>query len=237
METDVDCLTFYEPVHGLLADFSDDPFASRLSAWRAGRLSLRSGATHFGFVHSGEAEISCASGVYRIGEGMYFSLEGLSEITGGGAGIVCTRMDYRGMFQVGGPIEERGRLRYIDGCTDSLLISPAVQGDPCLNLLHLPPGTRQTEHTHPSLRMGMIVRGTGECVTPEERTPLHPGLCFVIPADVRHCFHTDSEELAVIAYHPDSDFGPTHQDHPMINRTIIDQPTPDIVSQPDVMTP
>ena len=28
--------------------------------------------------------------------------------------------------------------------------------------------------------------------------------------------------MAVIAYHPDSDFGPTHEVHPMINRTIVD---------------
>jgi hypothetical protein len=27
--------------------------------------------------------------------------------------------------------------------------------------------------------------------------------------------------LRVIAYHPDSDFGPTHEDHPMINRTMV----------------
>jgi hypothetical protein len=25
----------------------------------------------------------------------------------------------------------------------------------------------------------------------------------------------------VIAYHPDSDFGPTHENHPMVNRTIV----------------
>lgn len=27
-------------------------------------------------------------------------------------------------FHLGGPTEERGRLRYIDGCTDSLRIAP-----------------------------------------------------------------------------------------------------------------
>jgi len=27
-------------------------------------------------------------------------------------------------FHLGGPVEETGRLRYIDGCTDSLLIRP-----------------------------------------------------------------------------------------------------------------
>jgi hypothetical protein len=28
--------------------------------------------------------------------------------------------------------------------------------------------------------------------------------------------------MTVIAYHPDSDFGATHEDHPMINRTMVD---------------
>ena len=32
---------------------------------------------------------------------------------------------------------------------------------------------------------------------------------------------TADEALLVIAYHPDSDFGPTHERHPMINRTIV----------------
>jgi hypothetical protein len=28
--------------------------------------------------------------------------------------------------------------------------------------------------------------------------------------------------MDIVAFHPDSDFGPMHDDHPMINRTIID---------------
>lgn len=28
--------------------------------------------------------------------------------------------------------------------------------------------------------------------------------------------------MDVIAYHPDSDFGPQDEDHPMVNRTIVD---------------
>ncbi|MCG8366941.1 MAG: hypothetical protein MJA27_26860 [Pseudanabaenales cyanobacterium] len=45
---------------------------------------------------------------------------------------------------------------------------------------------------------------------------------FIIPTDGRHSFFTDDNEMDVIAYHPDSDTGPTHDDHPMINRTIVD---------------
>ena len=27
--------------------------------------------------------------------------------------------------------------------------------------------------------------------------------------------------MDVIAYHPDSDWGPTHREHPMLNRTLV----------------
>jgi quercetin dioxygenase-like cupin family protein len=151
---------------------------------------------------------------------MYFAVPGPLRLRGG-RGLVVTAEQTRGFFHLGGPVEDAGRLRYIDGCTDSLLVPPVLLGDPCLNLLHIPPGTRQTAHTHPSIRIGLIVRGSGECVTPERRYPLRPGLAFVIAAGAMHSFHTDREPLLVIAYHPDSDFGPTHECHPMVNRTIL----------------
>ena len=67
----------------------------------------------------------------------------------------------------------------------------------------------------------MVVRGMGACHTPQESVPLAPGTVFVIGAGGLHSFHTDNHELLVVAYHPDSDFGPTHEDHPMLNRTMI----------------
>ena len=109
---------------------------------------------------------------------------------GPGAGMLITRHGYRGIFQLGGPVEERGRLRYIDGCTDSLLVAPVMRGDPCLNLLHVPPHTDQTPHTHPSFRIGVVVRGMGACRTPQETVPLTPGTIFVIAAGGLHSFHT-----------------------------------------------
>ena len=127
----------------------------------------------------------------------------------------------RGLFQIGGPVEETGRLRYIDGCSDTLLIAPPMLGDPCLNLLHIPPGTHQTEHTHPSLRVGIVVDGAGVCRTPDGETPLTPGLVFAIRTDGRHSFHTEDTALRIVAWHPDSDFGPTHAQHPMLNRTLV----------------
>ena len=185
------------------------------------KLALSAGDTHYFYCFRGPAALEAPAGVFPLASGMYGSLNGAGALVGGGAGFVASRRGYRGMFQLGGPIEETGRLRYIDGCTDSLLLSPVVRGAPCLNHLHIPAKTRQTPHTHPSLRVGMIVRGTGSCVTPEAEYPLEPGLTFLIEPDKLHSFVTDGRPLDVVVYHPDSDTGPTHEDHPMVNRTII----------------
>ena len=139
-----------------------------------------------------------------------------------GAGVVITQFGYRGLFQIGGPVEQEGRLQYIDGCSDTLLISPVVRGEACLNLLVIPPGTAQTEHTHPSFRAGVISGGHGVCRLPGSEVPLDPGDVFVIDAKGLHSFHTTSDRLVVIAFHPDSDFGPHTDDHPMVNRTIVE---------------
>jgi len=212
----------YSLVHGVLDDLSLDEFPTVLSAWSNDVLALTPGATHFGYVHSGVAILRANAGRFELSPGMYFSLNGAGSIEGPSQGIVASRLGYNGFFQIGGPVEEQGRLKYIDGCTDSLLVPPVMMGDPCLNLLYFPPGIDQTPHTHPSIRVGLVIRGAGRCVTPGETIPLLPGRPFLIPAEGLHSFHTDDNSLTVIAYHPDSDFGPTHENHPMINRTIVD---------------
>lgn len=151
---------------------------------------------------------------------MVFCVPGSCTVSGS-RGIVVSRYGYRGFFQVGGPVENEGRLKYMDGCTDSLLVPPVMLGDPCLNLLYFPPGIVQTPHTHPSVRIGMVASGAGTCVTPAGDIPLLPGRAFVIHAEGVHSFTTRDEPMRVIAYHPDSDFGPTHEDHPMLNRTMV----------------
>ena len=235
--------------HGLLADLQPDPrvdlqadrgvdlqaerrtdlqadrFPASLSAWNNARLELKSGATHFGYVYGGQPVLECAAGRFTLQPGMYFAAVEAGSIGGAGRGMVVSRWGARAFFHLGGPIETTGRLRYIDGCTDSLLVPPVVKGDACLNLLHIPAGTRQSQHTHPSYRVGMIVQGHGHCVTPVGQVALEPGQLFVIRAGGQHSFHTDQEALTVIAFHPDSDFGPTHTDHPMLNRTHLTRST------------
>ena len=215
----------FKPHHGLLKDLSSDEFASELFCFSDEELKLTSSEpkTYFGYVITGEISLRYAGNDYTLTEGMYFSVPRDLHLTCDGIGraIVMSRIGYEGFFQIGGPVEQKGRLSYIDGCTDSLLISPVMMGDPCLNLLHIPSGTEQSQHTHPSLRLGVIISGTGTCVTPEENLPLVPGTIFYIPQDGQHSFHTTDSDLRVIAYHPDSDFGPTHENHPMVNKTIL----------------
>lgn len=214
---------------GCLCDLGDDRLPSQFNAWSNQSLELTSGATHFGYVFSGNARVECGSGSFTITRGMYFCLPGCAKIEASGgadtsAGIVVSRLGFDGFFQLGGPIEERGRLGYIDGCTDSLLVPPVMVGDPCLNLLHFPGHIDQTIHTHPSFRAGMVARGRGECLLgePQQRIKMVPGTIFLIPADTDHAFATGIDPMSVIAFHPDSNFGPAHDDHPMLNRTMVD---------------
>jgi quercetin dioxygenase-like cupin family protein len=208
--------------HGVLCDMRNDRYPTTLSAWRNDILVMEAGATHFGYVHEGRCTVSCDSGEFKLGAGMYFCLPGKGTVYGSSSGIVIARHGYRGLFQIGGPVEEKGRLKYIDGCTDSLLVPPVMLGDPCVNLLYFPTGIHQTQHTHPSMRVGIVASGSGICVTPAGVIPLLPGKAFVIHAEGLHSFTTHDQPMRVIAYHPDSDFGPTDENHPMINRTIVD---------------
>ncbi len=207
--------------HGPIMDLSDDPFPTLVHGFENSELSLAANGTHFGYVQSGTATLTCESGRVDLKSGTDFSIPGRGLVHGAAAGIVVTRLGVKGQFQIGGPIEARGRLAYVDGCTDSLLIPPVLLGDPCLNLLHIPPHTRQSSHTHSSIRTGLIAKGSGRCVTPHGVHPLEQGHVFLLNTGAQHCFHTDDDELVVITYHPDSDFGPSHQDHPMINRTYV----------------
>jgi hypothetical protein len=177
---------------------------------------------------------------------MYFSISKEFEIIGDGKIVIVEVLHSQGEYPktsfsavttVGGEIEERGRLKYIDGCTDSLLIPPVKMGDPCFNHLHFPEDIDQTPHTHPSHRIGIVANGYGECITPFGNLPLTAGMIFIIKewdgqsiAKGRdgkkhpigtHKFKTFKEKMNVIAFHPDSDFGATDVDHPMINRTIV----------------
>jgi hypothetical protein len=174
-----------------------------------------------------------SQGQFTLQPGMYFCIPSPVRIqsvgvgrdgkkTGDNAALVIVRHGYRGLFSIGGPVEDRGRLRYIDGCSDTLLICPPRLGEPCLNFLHFPKNISQTMHTHPSIRVGVVARGHGVCKTPTGDFDLNAGMLWLLPEDTPHAFYTGDDTMDVIAWHPDSDTGPSDDDHPMINRTIVD---------------
>jgi quercetin dioxygenase-like cupin family protein len=206
-------------------DTLDRAWPSYLSAWEEGKLILHDReATHFGYVHEGLAVVSHNGRSWTLWPGQYFVLPGGLTVEGG-RGIVVSREHYHALPLFGGPLETSGRLKYIDGCTDSLLASPVRKGDPCLNLLYFPPNIDQTAHTHPSDRIGLILSGHGRCLVGEGESEIDlvPGQIFCIHTNGRHKFQTPyGQEMRVLAYHPDSDFGPTDEEHPMINRTMVD---------------
>lgn len=203
-----------------LSQICDENFPTSLSAWKETAFQFSTEGTHFGYVFRGEANLKTDLGNFTLPEKMFFCVPNAFLIEGG-EGIVITRIGFKGMFSIGGQLEENGRLRYIDGCRDTLLIPPILKGDPCLNALYFPKKVTQTPHTHPSVRVGMVAKGRGECVTPEGVFPLIAGQAFIIPPEGLHKFNTYDEEMVVIAYHPDSDFGATHDNHPMVNLTMV----------------
>jgi quercetin dioxygenase-like cupin family protein len=182
-------------------------------------------STLWGFVQGGETTINTDGHMWNISSGQWFNLTGKNiklNFSKDSRVYITARFDYIGLNSMGGPIETSGRLEYIDGCTDTLLAFPPIQGDPCLNLLHFPPGISQTMHTHPSTRTGVVSSGTGLCITPDSQIELSPGFIFYLPQNTKHNFTTHNSVMNVISYHPDSDWGPTHEKHPMINRTWVD---------------
>jgi len=198
------------------------------NAGRAGEVAIPPVGACYGYVESGEVTVRTAEGPGRdqaLAREMFFSTANgaVLRFVAPGRVVVIQAVGYRGINLGGGPIEGLGRLRYIDTCSDTVLVASPLLGDPCLNHLHFPVGVDQTEHTHPSTRAGIIARGSGWCMTPAGRYELSPGRIFHIPRDGRHRFATDgATSMDVIAYHPDSDFGPTHEEHPMVNRTWVD---------------
>lgn len=222
---------------GLLYDDSASKFPSRLYGLTAeGTFHFNPGSTYFVYQFTG---LSFINATVPLKPGQYAMCTTAQEYIQGDAqcnAIIIERIGTEAMFTMGGPIEDKGRLRYIDGCSDSLLIAPWKYGEPCLNHLHFPAYINQTPHTHPSIRIGMVVRGYGECITPWGNIPLTPGMIFaILPENGQkkragdgklydegtHSFRTLDSHMDVIAFHPDSDYGPRDEEHPMINRTIV----------------
>lgn len=117
--------------------------------------------------------------------------------------------------------KSQGHLSYIDGCSNTNLIDPFRNGDPCVNYLFFPPNINQTFHTHPSFRIGMIIEGEGYADLKTEEIPLRQGDIFMLPRNKLHRFCTKNQSMSLIVFHPDSEDGPRDEHNPMKSRTYI----------------
>tara|TARA_Y100000593_G_scaffold94776_1_gene195945 strand:- start:15227 stop:15907 length:681 start_codon:yes stop_codon:yes gene_type:complete len=218
----------YEPENGTIIDAIETMYPT-LSTWisKDAFMGERSSSC-FGYVVNGKATIENEFR-WSLQEGNYFALNGKLEFTveEGSSVWVVEKKGYRCMPMVG-TIEKKGRLSYIDGCSDSVLVSMPRMGDPVLNHLHFPTGIYQTQHTHPSIRMGVVIGGGGEAFQEKSNyddgwvKPLKKGCMFMLEEQELHSFRTTDKHMDIIAFHPDSDTGPTDENHSMINRTYID---------------
>jgi hypothetical protein len=220
------------PEHDSLIDCSMTMYPSRMTALRgdpsaaADRELGNPTSSYYGYIVEGTARIETKVLDSTGQAGTFFAAPGPVRVRATGLTVIIERFGYR-CLPLLGSIEEKGRLSYIDGCSDTVLVAPARQGDPVLNLLHFPAGVRQSVHSHPSIRLGVVARGEGIAFGPSPngdlRVSLRTGTMFLLPAHEMHAFSTaeSPSSLDVIAFHPDSDWGPTDGTHPMLNRTYL----------------
>ncbi len=204
-------------------EFRNDNFPSEISLLAPqAKYAVPGGSTSFGII-DGTARIIHLENEFLVKGQNVFSLNCGEVICDDGSVTIFTRFEFSGFNVFAAQVEKQGRLVYIDGCKDTLLISPPRIGDPCLNALYFPEGTDQTFHIHPSIRLGYVLRGSGIASSESGEEILNTGDAFCIEANERHRFKTSSSSMVVIAYHPESDWGPSDEKHPMINRTYYSQ--------------
>ncbi len=117
-----------------------------------------------------------------------------------------------------------GNLSYMDGGTNTTAINPGRLGDPVINYVHFPAGMKQTLHTHPSHRVGMVLEGRGQVELDDDNFELIPGDVFFMQRNVLHNFTCPyNEDVVLFVFAPDSGTGPTDEVNPLKIRTYVGQ--------------
>lgn len=119
---------------------------------------------------------------------------------------------------------DMGNLSYMDGGTNTTAVNPGRLGDPVINYVHFPAGMQQTLHTHPSHRVGMILKGRGLVELDDSEFSLEPGDVFFMQRNVLHNFMCPyNEDVVLFVFAPDSGTGPTDEVNPLKIRTYVGQ--------------
>lgn len=121
-------------------------------------------------------------------------------------------------------ILDMGNLSYMDGGTNTTATNPGRLGDPVINYVHFPAGMYQTLHTHPSHRVGLIVKGNGKIELDNNKYfDVKEGEVFFMRRNCLHNFITESEPVILFVFAPDSGTGPTDEVNPLKVRTYVGQ--------------
>ncbi len=221
-------------INAWATDYPSDSFVWTVNAGEPLPTAGTNTSSVYGVVISGSVNIIrrpslIGGGIIGVGSGHAFAFyrgdaQLQSRVKGTKVWIV-ERHGFRAPMSVAF-IEGQGRLSYIDGCSDSLLIYPPRKGDPSLNSLHFPPNIEQTFHTHPSIRLGLVLDGSGvACYIDKDGSlkekALKTGDTFMLSAHERHRFVTKDQPMRIAAFHPDGDWGPEDHNHTMLNRTYL----------------
>lgn len=117
-----------------------------------------------------------------------------------------------------------GNLSYMDGGTNTTAITPPRLGDPVVNYVHFPKYMYQTLHTHPSHRIGLILKGNGKIELNDKKFhDIVEGEAFFMRRNELHNFITEDEDVILFVFAPDSGDGPTDEINPLKVRTYIGQ--------------
>ena len=118
-----------------------------------------------------------------------------------------------------------GNLSYMDGGTNTTAVNPSRLGDPVVNYVHFPNKMYQTLHTHPSDRLGLILRGSGHIeLDDDEIFDIETGDVFWMPRNTLHNFCCQKgEHVELFVFAPDSGTGPTDEVNPLKIRTYVGQ--------------
>lgn len=117
-------------------------------------------------------------------------------------------------------------LPYINACSARQVFPPERPGDPTLQLLTIPPYTKeQAHHVHSTVRVVYVLAGQGICVvgTPGKTVvrDLSVGMTVILQKMCPHHFETSEQNLLVLTLHIFSSLGSLEKNHPMYNGTAI----------------
>lgn len=211
METTFTSLHFK---NGDLFDLSNTQFPSKVYAFDGmDAIYYHQNCSYYGYVFEGSVTIKYKKEDFTVKKGMYFSLPKELNIQGEGKAFIIEHYDHSCFFQIGGPVEEKGRIECEYNRSNSLLIAPTELHQPCLNLLQIHKNQENLPfHTHQEYRIGMVVEGFGYFATNDNRIPLEKGEIFILPANLAHRLEApkNSENFLIISYHPKSQVNPIY---------------------------